>query len=513
MKMTTRTKSILALVLVILLSLGIAGYHGYHKEYLFVDEVLSYTLANSRYGDCIRLEDGKWYSGSDLYAYTYVEKGHAFDFSTPVENQKHDTHPPIYAILLHAFSSLRSGDFSKWFGIGLNLVGYVFVFILLYLAILDLFPNRPYFAVLVCLIFGTNPGIIDLAIFIRMYILLLIASILCIRWHVKALNKQSPWHAYLLLCILSYLGVLTHYFYLVFAFFAGAFYCIYKLFHKEIKAVIWYVGSMAVAAGLVLLSWPTSLWQLFEEEAAEDAFSQQMSLRIFASKILQIVRSVNEDLFANRLKYLALIVAVFAIYLFFKNRSKLKQAFMVRAELWLIVVVNVLFFLTISVITPYLSPRYVSASFPFILLLVILTLEQVANEVFRTPAVGFAAIALFFIWPELTTLQGDMVDHNRQIITEVSTEHAGDLCLFGTNINAEENVFDLKRFDRIYTYDGTNADGAADEIGSASQVVVYVPVDHDPEEYVANIRSINPKLTNLERLYVAYYATCYLMSE
>ncbi len=513
MSISTRKKSIICLVAVIILSTLLAAYHGYYKLYFYEDEVLSYTYANSKKGGFIEADAGKWYSGSDFYTYTYVSNGQGFDYPTVFLNQQSDAHPPVYAFLLHTICSFFPDHFSKWTGLGLNFVAFGAIMILLYLIFMELFPNRPYFCVFLCLIFGITAGVIDLIVFIRMYVVLMVFTSLCLLWHIRNLNRQVSLLSFLLLSLLTFIGTMTHYFYLIFAFFAAAFFCIHKLLQKEIRSVISYIVSMAVAATLVLLTWRKVIIKLFTLDAASDTVSQELTPGFIIAKILQMIRNTNEELFGNRLKYLVIIIGIYAIYLLIRNREKLKRAFKVSAGMAMTILVTVLFFLTVSAITPYLSTRYFSAVFPFILAFTVITMEQVAKDALRSPVLGLVIIALFFLWPELQLLRNGLVDENRRIIAEVSTKYSEELCLLGAGIQPEENVFELRKFDKIYVYSGDNANDAASEIAAANQLVVYVPGDMDPDAYVANIRSVNPKLTNLERLYVAYYSTCYLMSE
>lgn len=499
------------LTAVIVLSVLLAARHGCNKKYFYEDEVLSYTLANSRHGAYFNLQDGTWYSGADLYSWTYVEKGHGFDLAQTIENQKMDTNPPIYAILLHIASSLSAGDFSKWAGIGPNLACYIIVFILLAMTCNELFPDRPLWAVLICLIFGMTAGVVSLAVFIRMYMLLMIPTTACILWHIRAIRGNTSIYSWPSLVVVTYLGTMTHYFYLVFTFFCAIYLCIYRLLQRDRKTILKYIGSMAVSACLVLLTWSRAIWQLFSEDTAKDALSQDVTLSGTVAKIREMIRAIDSDIFGDRLKWVILAVGIYAIYLLVKDRRKLKNAFRPRIELAFISIVNILFILTISAITPYLNIRYISPAFPFIIILTVLTLEQVANAALRSPLLGSVLIALFIIWPEITILRGGLTDVNRQIIAKQASKHADDLCLFGSGIPPEENVFELGKYKNIYVYNGENADGAKDELGCADRVVVYVPRDTDPAEYTSDILSVNPRLTGMERLYVAYYSTCYLL--
>ncbi|MBO4374466.1 MAG: hypothetical protein J5829_05120 [Lachnospiraceae bacterium] len=504
-------KSLSGLILVLVFSVALSAYHGYYKEYFYEDEVLSYTLSNSRQGGYFLLEAGKWYRGEDLYAYTYVQKGHEFDWKNTIINQQMDTHPPVYALLLHAVCSMDPGHFSKWMGIGLNLVCFMAVIILLYLLTLELFPKHPYFALLVCLSFGTIAGIISLVVFIRMYILLMILTLLCLLWHIRSLKAGPSLKKYVALCALAYVGVMTHYFYLVFAFFCGAFFCLFRLYKKDIRTALYYAGTMAASAALVLITWNKVIWQMFTEETAEDALTQKLTVQVIASKIIKMTRLVNEELFGNRLKYLVIVVLICAVYLVVKDRPALKRAVLVRPEVFMTVTVSILFYLTVSAITPYLTTRYISPAYPVFILITILTLKQVTDRIFCSPSLGVIMILLFLAVPEWQILRAGLFDRNRQIISEMSDEHKDDLCLFGTGISPEENVFELRKFGHIYIYDGKNAGGASKEIEQADRIVVYVPNDEDEEEYVDQIRTVNPDLLNMERLYVAYYSKCYLL--
>ena len=114
-------RTIILLLFVVIASVGLGAYHGYYKEYFSEDEVLSYTLSNSRKGAYFNLKTGEWYDGQSLCEYLYVVPGYEFDWNNTLEKQMLDSHPPVYALALHALSSFVPGRFSKWCGIGLNL--------------------------------------------------------------------------------------------------------------------------------------------------------------------------------------------------------------------------------------------------------------------------------------------------------------------------------------------------------------------------------------------------------
>ncbi len=502
-----------SMILVIALLLGVVCYHGHYKEYLYEDEVLSYTIANSTKGGFINLSPGKIYSGEELYAYTYVEKGQEFDYRSVIANHKVDAHPPLYGLILHTICSIWSGSFSKWFGLGINLVLFAALLVLLYLLVHYLFPKRAYFPAFVCLVFGITTGVIFLTVFIRMYMLFMALTTACMYWHIRKFENQITISSCILLCILTYAGAMTHYFYLIFAFFCACFWLLNKIKHKSVKDIVRYVLSMMAAGILILLSWHDVIFDMFKLDAASDLASQKLTVMLMIRKNIQMVRNINCDLFGNRLKYVVLIVLIFFVFLMVKKRESLRGILHVKPEFRFIILVSVPFFVVVSAITPYMTSRYVSPVFPYVILFTVITLEQITNETIKYPILGLIIIFTFFAIPEISALQNGLYDDNRMIIDSTSTEHKDDFCMFGYGIAPEENVFELRKFHDIYVYDGWNAVGAAEDISQAHEIVVYVPEGDTPEEYIKDIQTVNPKLMNMERLYVAYYSTAYLLYE
>lgn len=516
-------KTLIMLALVICLCIGVAGLHGYYKEYFYEDEVLSYTISNSKNGGYFNLKANEWYRGSDLYDNLYVKKGEGFDWSNTLRNLKTDDHPPLYYLTLHAFSSFCSGGFSKWSGISINLIIFALMLIVLYLTFHELFPERPYFPVLLCGLCGMNLGILGIAIYIRMYMQLILATVLCMYWHVTSIcrckTKQTDslakerffWPIHALLVAVTLYGTMTHYFYLIFAFYAALFYCIYMLYRKYFIRVLAYVLSMAVAAGIVLTLWNPIIQQLFSEDAGSDTMGQQWSASLIRFKISGMTNLLNEEVFSGKLKYVLIILLIFFVYHLVKERHTLITSLKVRPEIVLILFTIILFYLTASVITPYTAYRYVCPATVFIILITVSLLEKTLNNILKSSLLGLICISLFFIQPEVSSIKSGLVDVNRQIIDAYSSEHQNDICLYYAGITPEENVFELRKFDRIYTFNELNFSEVSG-LRSADEILLYIPDGEEPQKYVEAIQTENPSLKYVDRLYVAYYSTCYIIS-
>lgn len=181
------------LIFIVLCSLFSMLYFGYNKSGYHVDEIYSYGLANSEYlpfmhfgehdydvkdwmieygaGESFRqlfhnlVNDFKiikeydfifydspiyqdyliaqansvdtktttWVSGEDYLYYVAVSPENTFNYASVYYNQRGDVHPPLFYILLHTVCSVFQGSFSKWFGLGINILFMLLTMRMLYM--------------------------------------------------------------------------------------------------------------------------------------------------------------------------------------------------------------------------------------------------------------------------------------------------------------------------------------------------------------------------------------------
>ena len=97
------------------------------KEDLDFDEILTFGLANNSFQ--LDIEDYKEYNGEELLLqYAAVKEGETFNVENVFFNQKMDTHPPLYYLLVNFVSSIRKGTFSMWHGLIINLLFMLILF-------------------------------------------------------------------------------------------------------------------------------------------------------------------------------------------------------------------------------------------------------------------------------------------------------------------------------------------------------------------------------------------------
>ena len=106
----------LILGMLLLVQLIAIFYFGSKKAGFHYDEYYSYYSSNVSIG--LVPTDREWKPGSGI-------PGQRFQYGTVTRMQTYDVHPPFYYLLLHTVCSLFPGRFSKWSGIGLNIVLFV----------------------------------------------------------------------------------------------------------------------------------------------------------------------------------------------------------------------------------------------------------------------------------------------------------------------------------------------------------------------------------------------------
>ena len=151
-----------------------------------------------------------------------VLDGCGYNFPLVKEVQSWDVHPPIYYFVLHFVCSLTSGVFSKWQGLVINLICLAISIILMKRLGTIMLPDNPLLVDIAVLTWGLSPALLSGVVFIRMYMLLTVWILAVTLLHVKNLpGRTSSLKFWILLWILTFLGFMTHYYFLIWLVFLG----------------------------------------------------------------------------------------------------------------------------------------------------------------------------------------------------------------------------------------------------------------------------------------------------
>ncbi|MBO5503366.1 MAG: hypothetical protein J5969_02695 [Lachnospiraceae bacterium] len=276
-------KYIAFLILMIAAQVAVLVYFGARKAGFHEDVFYSYFSSNRSAG--LYTPDGEWVDTETILNEFRVLPGERFHFGTVKLVQSWDVHPPLWYFLLHFACSLSAGVFSKWQGLAVNIVGFVIAQLLLAkLSRLvmrtadrggvyrgDEVQEKGLFglsrdqlgALAVAAAWGFSPAAVSAVMFIRMYVWLTVFVLAMLILHVQFLQmlresaamrfgtsaegaasnssgnissnsasgassdstKKNRRREYLLLFIsmtvVSFLGFMTQYYYLIALFFAG----------------------------------------------------------------------------------------------------------------------------------------------------------------------------------------------------------------------------------------------------------------------------------------------------
>ena len=382
---------LLVLQLVMCIIVG-AKKQGFHE-----DEYYSYYSSNRTAG--LFVTDRQWQDTDTIKDEFVVIPGQGFNYSLVSTVQSWDVHPPLYYDILHTACSIVPRLFSKWIGIVVNMVAFVIAWFLL-LKLMDLLRVSEGTKLLILAIWGFNPMTVSFVMFTRMYMWMTVFIICCALLHIRLLqaaravedtilmsDKESVfkfWLRYVLpVMACSYLGFLTHYYYLIYFVFTGMCFTIWLLFRrsgtkgkfsKKIYKAAIYVCSCAVALGLAVVTYPSAAAHIFAGYRGTEAISEFSTVTNLPSRILFFTGLLNKDVFAG----VFLVAAVILLVLFVVLRIR------VSSEYMMLVVSGCAYFIVVAktgLLLGETSNRYEMPVYWLFILIIITALELALYEI------------------------------------------------------------------------------------------------------------------------------------
>lgn len=377
-----------ALLLIQALSLVCMGLR---KEGMHIDEYYSYILSNSYDSDCISSDDtvwNRWLAGESFQKYLTVENGERFTYGRVYYNNTLDAHPPLFYFLLHTVCSFFSGQYSPWFGMGLNIALILATQIVLFLLTRRITGNTLWGGASVA-IYGGTQAFFDTGLFIRMYALLTLLTVLLLLVHYSLLTK--PRKRTILGCAaITFLGVFTQYYFAFFAFFLALTTCIWFLCRREYKKLMLYAAAMLLAVVLVFVVYPAGITQITGSETNNVGKEVWANLFNFSGWIGAVLSMVQQAAMLMLLglwqyKWLAACIVVLVVLIAFWIRRKapesvaddLKKEFLSILTLCLMLAATV--FLIAHISGKFTYVRYIYNILPIVALASCLIVRLIAR--------------------------------------------------------------------------------------------------------------------------------------
>ena len=333
-----------------------------------VDEFLTYTLANNtQYAELPLNQKIEDVQGALQKFLTVNENNKAFNYSNVWENQHGDTHPPFYYVLVHTISSVFYGKFSWWFAYSINLVfGCLLLFYLYKLC--RLLTKSEETGLLAAMLFAVNPAFLEMTVFLRMYIMVMFFCLLLLYWVMKNWGRFGI--RFLVGNGLIFLGgTLTHYYFIVYAFFVYLMIALYCLFRKEIKELLRFVYSMAVAGGAVVLIFPGIVYHLLKGGRGTENIENFVNASGYGERLQTFWNIMNHDLFAGFL-FIFGILALCGFVLCMVRNYREKTGLDIPWKMITIFISGLCYFGIVSKVASYLDKRYMSLIYPEVFLCV-----------------------------------------------------------------------------------------------------------------------------------------------
>lgn len=387
---------IIALTIIILIQLLVRFYVGVRKEYFHIDEAYSYSLMNY---DKIQITENEdfydtWHTKDYYKDYLSVNEDEKWDWKPVYENQKNDVHPPLYYLLLRIFASFTINEFTKWTGIILNMLIFVFSSIFIYLIGTKIFKNKK-MALFSCLIVGLTLGALETTIYIRMYELANLFVLILTYLHIKLYNKDELEIKDLFaIGITALLSSLTHYYLIIYMAVLFIMFVVKYISKKQYKNLIKYASCFVIAAVLSIIIFPASLYHMFGGYRGQGAVSNLSNMDTFFQDIGQYLNIFNKQVINN------LAVIFIIIYIIFNQKRKRETNKIVETddkELDLILIPTLIYFILVAKMSPYKESRYIMPIISVSILYIIYIFNKLFKQTLSEKVSKIATVSLFTI--------------------------------------------------------------------------------------------------------------------
>ena len=441
-------KSRIFLAVVIVLSLALSTVFMMNKQGYHEDELLTYNLANS--ANTLKT-DGEWNSGADFIDYLSVSDGDRFNYAQVYENQITDaSHPPFYYGLVHTVCSLFPNQFSRNFAFSVNVLAMAGILIMLFKIVKRITKNNLY-ALIAAGAFAFSIACTTMTIYLRMYATLTFFVLAMIYMNLKIFESKNKAKLtdFLILGLITLLGTLTQYYFILFEGLTGLIMLVFQIKEKNIKDLVKYIVTAILGSAAALCIYPYIITNVLGGNRGFGSLSINIDpitiVTYFVYKICTYIQVLAKDVFLNQIWLLALCGGAligFWIYLRFVRKEKLSRT------AYMAFVPSLVYFVAISLVSPFNSDRYIMASLPMLVAMFVLALikfTRITGKKWLTTAVPIClaiTCAIGYITVKPYYMYG--------VKTELYTPQT-DKCVFVGTAMLEWN----KSIDKLANYDET----------------------------------------------------------
>ncbi len=408
MKLKSRKKDILFILIILIIQTTVFIIAGINKSYIHMDEAYSLGLASYNKVNIQQNEDfyNTWHNKEYYEDYLAVNENEIGNYKPVFENQKNDVHPPLYYLLLRIAMGFHVGSYSKWPGLILNIIIYIFISIFTYLIISKLLEKENNYkekSAILTLISSLTLSSINNAMYIRMYALATLNILITTYLHLKLLDaKGKNYKLLLLIGVSALIGSLTHYYYLFYLAILFIMFVIKYIKEKKYAELAKYIATIFLFAVISLIIFPYSIQHIFFGYRGQGVLSNLINISETLKNLAVYILIIDVDAFNNTLFIMALLILGIIIYRKFKKYKQINE----KNKYVKYVLVPTLFYTILSAISsPWLELRYIMPVCNLLFILAIYLVMQLLNNVVKEKTANTILIIIFmlvFLMPFVT---------------------------------------------------------------------------------------------------------------
>ena len=341
----------------------------WHNSVIYQD----YLRAQANSADT---RSSSWVSGQAYKNYIAVSETNRFNYASVYYNQRGDVHPPLYYMILHTVCSVFQGVFSKWFGLGINMVILLLALFVLY-RMTQIHLGGSAAALAALAIYAMSCGLMTTALYIRMYALMTLMVLCCCMVHLKIFSEDFRFCSKNLLLLASSVvgGYMTHYYFVIYALGVAAVFSVVMILRRKWKALLKYFLCLTASAAFGLCIWPFAIKHVFSGYRGNEAMNILLAGEYYQIKTTLMIRSIADQMLGGH-GWILLLVAVLVVAVSIWKRDK--KIFSAKdAIVFLPPIIYVLF---VSQIVPFYAERYVMCVFPFVCLFMVRSVSFCARR-------------------------------------------------------------------------------------------------------------------------------------
>ncbi len=479
---------------------------GYH-----VDEMFTFILSNHPYDTTntidLKVNDGVSYTGTQLWNENLmVDADHRFDYANVWKNQAADVHPPLYYVLIHTACSLFPTLSIKTIGVLINAILAIIVFwqLVWIMRRLQLDKNISIFLALTYIL---STGFLGYAIvFLRMYTLLAVWMNFLIMLFLKYPADERVKPSYCISLGAVFLGgILTQYYFMIFAFFSCLVYAVYVGLGRNWKKLIFSILTAAAAGILALAIFPGMWFHIFEGGRGKEAF-ENVTTGGFLENLWKYLDLINSNIYGGLFSLLLAVLACLLIVLSVKEKIK------VWAYPYALLILPVcLYVMVIAKIAPFQVLRYCISNMGLLYVGIFCGLYTLAKRISKTARGCILALALVMLFAGYRQDIELLYLGEKSNVAKVQ-ENENLPCLYlyddGVSWKMQPNLIELYDLKDIMFINVANWEEEKGNIYQNQALLVYIDSDYT---YMLDALKEQTGLSNEEYLFTSGYATAYIL--